>query len=265
MTIYTPRLTPQQIVNAIFGWTDSAWTPGISFNAGPTSSRPNTPADKTLYFDTSYGHLFQYQTNSWVDLGGAGNEVPTASGSDPTNPNLEDFVNRYDAQLVKQCTNTNPLTWTSMGNNNEGLPTGTTALTGYSVLTLQDTDPSKNLFANLFLILSKDTSKNPPIYTPLLAMDQGLVVKKDVSAGGFLASNQGTLYLGHGLNNPNDHPQIILSDSGIGFPTLDIKKFDDSFADVHVGNAIVSSVIINGVTSDPSPAADGQIWFRSNL
>ncbi len=38
MTTYAPRLTQQQIINAIWGWTDNewvnnVWTPGLTFQA----------------------------------------------------------------------------------------------------------------------------------------------------------------------------------------------------------------------------------------
>jgi hypothetical protein len=56
-----------------------------------------------------------------------------------------------------------------------------------------------------------------------LTTDQGLLVKKDITAGGFLSSNQGALYLGRGLTSQVDDPKIILMHSGLsrldGVPT----------------------------------------------
>jgi len=49
-----------------------------------------------------------------------------------------------------------------------------------------------------------------------LVVDRGLIVKKDVSVGGFVSSNQGALMLGSGLNNQMDPPKIVLSNSDLG-------------------------------------------------
>ncbi len=48
--------------------------------------------------------------------------------------------------------------------------------------------------ANLFAIRSTDNYNEP-----LIAIDRGLIIKKDITAGGFLSSNQGALALGYGL------------------------------------------------------------------
>jgi|GEM_PF-6883626 len=83
-------------------------------------------------------------------------------------------------------------------------------------------------FGRSYLTISKNTNIPPPIeslnlftYTiadtpdePLLALDQGMAVKKDLSVGGFVASNQGALWLGSGLNNQLDVPKIVLLNSG---------------------------------------------------
>ena len=58
---------------------------------------------------------------------------------------------------------------------------------------------------NLFMIRTP-----APDYSPLFVVDRGMVVKKDFTAGGFLAANQGALYLGSGLNYQTDIPKIIL-------------------------------------------------------
>jgi hypothetical protein len=83
-------------------------------------------------------------------------------------------------------------------------------------------------FGRSYLTIAKNTNNPPPTgslnlftYTvankidePLLALDRGMAVKKDLSAGGYLASNQGALWLGSGLNNQLDIPKIILLNSG---------------------------------------------------
>ncbi len=208
MTVYAPRFTKEQIVEGIWGWTGSSWTPGLTFLAGPSNNRPTTAPDMTLWYETDTSTLWQYH-NSWSNLYGPGNEVPT-SGSDPSSSSLGAFVNRYDLGVIKECTNTAGPVWINMGSNQEGLPTGTLntnllAANGYSGLAFTDTD--QNLSANLYLILRGD---GPP-YDPLLATDQGLVVKKDISAGGMLASNQGILGLGSGFTSADEPPKIWLT------------------------------------------------------
>jgi hypothetical protein len=59
-------------------------------------------------------------------------------------------------------------------------------------------------YLNHFLITNSEDDDNP-----LHVLDQGVVFKKDVAAGGFLSANQGMLWLGHGLNTPHDPPKIV--------------------------------------------------------
>ena len=69
-----------------------------------------------------------------------------------------------------------------------------------------------NNSANLFVVLVTDSS-----YDPILVTDQGFVVKKDITAGGFIGSNQGQLILGHGRDSATEPPRIKLmhtSDAG---------------------------------------------------
>jgi hypothetical protein len=71
------------------------------------------------------------------------------------------------------------------------------------------TDQEPEEYLNLFEIIS--TSAN----APLLVIDQGFIVKKDINAGGFVASNQGELWLGSGRADQVDIPKIILSTSSV--------------------------------------------------
>jgi hypothetical protein len=49
----------------------------------------------------------------------------------------------------------------------------------------------------------------------LLATNRGLVVQKDIAAGGYVSSNQGELWLGSGRNDQVDVPKIVLGNSGV--------------------------------------------------
>lgn len=80
---------------------------------------------------------------------------------------------------------------------------------------------------NSYLTLT-DYNNNPPdtplnlfAYTiagtggePVLTIDRGVTVQKDLTAGGFVCSNQGELWLGSGRDNQLDVPKIILQNSG---------------------------------------------------
>jgi hypothetical protein len=50
---------------------------------------------------------------------------------------------------------------------------------------------------------------------PLLVIDRGVTIQKDITAGGFVGSNQGELWLGSGRANQLDVPKIILQYSDI--------------------------------------------------
>ena len=81
---------------------------------------------------------------------------------------------------------------------------------GNSYLTLTDYNnnpPDTPL--NLFAYTIADTGGEP-----ILTIDRGMTVQKDLTAGGFVCSNQGELWLGSGRDNQLDVPKIILQNSG---------------------------------------------------
>ncbi len=82
----------------------------------------------------------------------------------------------------------------------EGFTTPTSALIFKDTTTTQ--------YVNVYPITVSDDNDNP-----LLVFDQGIVMKKDLAVGGFVASEQGCLFLKHGLINAFDPPKIVLSDS----------------------------------------------------
>jgi hypothetical protein len=74
--------------------------------------------------------------------------------------------------------------------------------------------------ASLFLVYINEG--NPQDDGPLLMTDRGLIVKKDLMAGGFLNSGQGTLWLNYGLvGRPtlSSAPAIQLMSSGVDYPS----------------------------------------------
>ncbi len=105
-----------------------------------------------------------------------------------------------------QITNINmvkAIWWFTDGNwNPQGFPNK-----GSSYLTLSNGDSGPLL--NLFEVRDYDTD------APLLVLDEGLIIKKDIGAGGFVSSNQGELWLGSGRDDQLDVPKIGLRNSGV--------------------------------------------------
>ncbi|MCL1977625.1 MAG: hypothetical protein FWG55_05960 [Candidatus Bathyarchaeota archaeon] len=123
---------------------------------------------------------------------------------------------------------------------------------------------------------------------PLLATDVGLIVKKDISCGGFVSSNQGELWLGHGRNDRYDVPKIILSHAnaayyGSAYDTLYLRKAntngvnDPAHLDLQNltahGNITASNLTATGITAvtftatgsvnpDVSPTWNGSSWVN---
>jgi hypothetical protein len=85
-------------------------------------------------------------------------------------------------------------------------------------------------YANLFLVISEATEYHDNM--PLLVCDQGMVVKKDLSVGGYGAFNQGAIYLGSRMGGVDDPPKIRLMHSALGFDTLFIQKMDGTGANL---------------------------------
>jgi hypothetical protein len=79
--------------------------------------------------------------------------------------------------------------------------------TSYLTLTNYNDDPPSTPL-NLFAITTTGTEGEP-----LLAIDRGLVVQKDIAAGGYISANQGELWLGSGRDDQVDVPKIILGNA----------------------------------------------------
>ena len=174
---YAPELTSQEILNSIYYWIDQdTWAPGIAFPAGSANPTRNANChDRDFYYGTSSGHLWQYRGGDypagyWDDLGTAANAITWCGTTVPSSEsgNNMDFFNKYDTSEIYQKIDD---AWRNVGSNKGGLPLGNDALTFTDI-----SHPWRS--ASLGLILVTQGS------SPLLATDQGLVVKKDISAGG---------------------------------------------------------------------------------
>jgi hypothetical protein len=79
----------------------------------------------------------------------------------------------------------------------------------YLTLTNYNNDPPSSPL-NLFEITIQGTGGEP-----IMVTDRGFMVKKDITAGGFVGSNQGELWLGSGRDDQVDVPKIILTHSDV--------------------------------------------------
>lgn len=234
-----PELSKSQMVNSIYFFIDNeTWAPGIAFPTGynpPTKTE--TCRDKDFYYCVSNQRLYQYKgdytptgSDNWFDLQTAANAITSCGTNPPTGGEDGDLYNRYNTGDIYQKIDG---TWTIIGTNflvnscNKGLPLGSGSIS-FRAINFQNKDPDKILQreANLGLLLTSDMG-----YMPILATDQSFLVKKDITAGGFLATNQGALWFGHGLNYQNEVPKIVLSHTSPiytdpEYDTLYFTKFD---------------------------------------
>lgn len=71
---------------------------------------------------------------------------------------------------------------------------------------------------------------------PIRVIDQGYIIKKDITAGGFLGTNQGAVFYGYGLNHSQDPPKDVLMDYADGYTTKHIFGLDGS------GNQVLANM-----------------------
>jgi hypothetical protein len=174
-----PQPTNLEMINAVYGWTTSYLT-------------SNAAADQK-YVTVANGSLFA--VNDWVAI--------------------RDNNNWEKRQVVSKNGNTlelnNDLNYTYYEAANAAVdkwvPDGFTLPDN----TLQLGNEANDNNSYLFIL------RDPTTTLPLLTTDEGMLVKKDVSAGGYLGSNQGAVMLGHGLMHAGDPPKISLTHSDLMF------------------------------------------------
>lgn len=113
------------------------------------------------------------------------------------NNSADEISNPYD--IVKKIWWFQDGYWAPQGFSSRG--------NSYLTLTEQNDTPPTEPNINLFEITSSAE--------PLLVTDRGLIVQKDIAAGGFVSSNQGEIWLGSGRDDQVDVPKIILSHSDV--------------------------------------------------
>ncbi len=112
-----------------------------------------------------------------------------------------------------------------------------------SFLRFHDTD--QNNYVDFQFIYSDMNPGDPIVY-----VSQGFMVKKDLTVGGFLGSNQGALFLGSGLEAKSDMPQIILSHSGVSYDiknTLEINDANGNLANMQLATINATAYKIGGL------------------
>jgi hypothetical protein len=113
--------------------------------------------------------------------------------------------------------------------------------TGKSFIQLFDT--GKSVATDIFEIVIDEGSNKPDNvrWSPLLGVSTGLVVKKDISCGGYVAANQGLIALGSGMYSQWDPPGIWLLHTNI-----------PSIHDITQGSSL------------PSTGVDGQYFINTS-
>jgi hypothetical protein len=112
-------------------------------------------------------------------------------------------------------------------------------------------------YADFLLITSSESNDDP-----LVVFDQGFIVKKDLAVGGFGAFEQGTVYLGHGMLDYWDRPNITLLHDHIAdpwggfFDCLEIRKFHGGYGQLRCHNVY---------TDHLTPTTAGSIQFHDDL
>jgi hypothetical protein len=157
--------------------------------------------------------------------------VPDSGTSFPGSPDDGDLFNRTDQGFFYQY-KSSLSDWFSLGSNDGNIPVGVGHLRFY--------DTGTGSYLNLFLTTSKDNYN-----APLLTTDQGLLVKKDIAAGGYLSSNQGALFLGSGLTSQVDPPKIVLMNA-------DVSRLD--------GGGLLDIPVVPSYASHPGSPVAGQTY-----
>lgn len=131
----------------------------------------------------------------------------------------------------------------------------------YLTLTEQNDDPPSSPNVNLFEILSEGTSE------PLLVTDRGLVVQKDIAAGGYISANQGELWVGSGRDDQVDVPKIILTNASIsrlqggGIYNVPAVPSDTQFPTGEYGKVAILTVAWNGNLANTLYKYNGTTWI----
>lgn len=190
LTNDAPDMDSLEMYSAIYGWTSS----NLTVNA--TLGQKNVYVQDGTKF--SVGNFVAIRDDNAAET----NEIASISVNTLT------MVNNLAANYSKLA-NGGVDKWTPDGLDSND-----------SFLNLRDNGSSSNE-VQMFVIISEDNYN-----APLLAIDQGMVVQKDLSVGGFLGTNQGELWMGHGRFSAIDKPKIILQDAevGLGYDTLYLRQ-----------------------------------------
>jgi hypothetical protein len=137
----------------------------------------------------------------------------------------------------------------------------------YLTLTEQNDDPLPldDVNVKLFEIITQGTGE------PLLVTDRGFVVQKDISAGGFVSSNQGELWLGSGRDDQLDVPKILLTNSSVsrlgggGIYDVPAVPSGTQFPTEEKGKVAVLTIAWNGNPANTVYKHNGTTWIPLGL
>jgi hypothetical protein len=136
------------------------------------------------------------------------------------------------------------------------------AVKGNSWITLNNIPLNNDSSGNLFIIRATGEVE------PLFAIDRGFVVQKDISAGGFVSSNQGELWLGSGRDDQVDMPKIILTNAGVSrlggggmYGALPVPSGTQFPVEMKNGKLAVLTVAWSGNPANTLYRCNGSTWI----
>lgn len=114
----------------------------------------------------------------------------------------------------------------------------------------------KDITTGYYIELGYITTEMDP--SPILFLSQHLLVKKDISCGGMIGSNQGALNLGSGLQAVGDMPQIILGHSEVGYGYKNILE-------INLASGGLANLKVSRVYVDTLSKVNGDSWNFAEL
>ncbi|MFZ7137667.1 MAG: hypothetical protein ACOWW1_04540 [archaeon] len=179
------QLSNIEMTDAIFGWT-------VAFVQGAANAAQKyvTVNDSSLF---TVGKKIAIHDDDSINDEDFEMEMPIIVGKDDEINQLE-----LNANLARTYTETANAVVDQWSPNGFTLPK--------NLLRLGD-EPNEN---NSSVFLVRDSYSTAPLFTT----NQGMVVQKDLTAGGFLGTNQGEVWIGHGRHYASDPPTIMLMHSG---------------------------------------------------
>lgn len=254
---YTKRYRIEEITDS---YTNGQWIQDISVSSSPIVIPKSKISDKIRAIDNKLRDIQTYGMSSNNTQVGVNLNDITATNIDSRNINFTNMscdgtinFNFAAPSYSRESLLDAIYKW----NVNDWVPEGFNDIN--NVLYFRDT--ITNNYVRQFPIIIMDGT----VPSPAIVWDQAFINKKDITAGGFIGSNQGALGLGHGLYYSTEKPHIWLTHASISdyWATLDIKYWDSSGPEtveqITIGGTLYPSHVINWGYEKYAPVRVGKI------